>query len=63
MEKCLDYLEQNQKDRPLLMIMSAYQLINQALAQKGYKEGKDYFDINVLLMCDSVLGRDLLKNT
>ena len=61
MEKCLDYFEQNKKDRPLLLVMSAYPLINQALAQKGYKEGTDYLDASTLLIHDGISGRDLLK--
>ena len=61
MEKCLDYFEQNKKDRPLLLVMSAYPLINQALTQNGYKEGTDYLDASTLLIHDGISGRDLLK--
>lgn len=60
-EKCIEFLEQNKKEKPLLLIMNAYPLLNQVLAKKGYKEGTDYLDINTLLIHDGISGRDLLK--
>ena len=61
-EKCIEFLEQNKKAKPLLLIMNAYQLINQALAQKLYNEGRDYLDVSTLLIHDGISGRNLLNN-
>ena len=61
MEKLFEYFEQNKKDEPLLLIMSAYSLINQALVHKGYKEGVDYIDINKFIIYEDINGRNLLK--
>lgn len=60
-EKCIEFLKENKKEKPLLLIMNAYPLLNQVLAKKGYKEGTDYLDINTLLIHDGISGRDLLK--
>lgn len=61
LQKCIEFLEQNKEEKPLLLIMSAYPLINQILIQKGYKEGIDYLDINNLLIHDRINDRELLK--
>ena len=42
--------------------MNAYQLINQALAQKLYNEGRDYLDVSTLLIHYGISGRNLLNN-
>lgn len=62
MEKCLDYFEQNKKDRPLLLVMSAYPLINQALTQNGYKEGTDYINADSLIEHNGIIGRNLVNS-
>ena len=61
MEKCLDYFEQNKKDRPLLLVMSTYPLINQALTQNGYKEGTDYMNADSLIEHNGIIGRTLIN--
>ena len=60
-QECLGYLEQNKKDRPLLLVMRAYPFVNQALAQAGYEEGTDYINADFLMEHDRIIGRNLLN--